>query len=96
MSTRDAFQLARQIKTHLIPTPREHWQRDRYRNVYTYLSDVYFVLKLPRRCAGLGEDRRPISVWILIDDGNRLVQCVGLKAEKYRTKYFASVAICPE
>jgi hypothetical protein len=53
-------------------------QYERRRRIRTYLSHVYFSLKLARSRPAGGEDGRAVAVLVGVYKGNRLLQRVGM------------------
>ena len=61
----------------LVPAPREHGQRHRNGHVDADLADLNACLELACGRAALREDRCAVSVFVRVDDGERIVEGVG-------------------
>ena len=68
--------------TGLIPTPREHGQRHGNRNVNSNLSHINLPFVFPSSGARLGKDGGSVTILVLVDDLEGLIESVGVEDDK--------------
>jgi hypothetical protein len=68
--------------TSLVPTPREHGQRHRNRNVNSNLSHVDLPFEFPSSGTGLGEDGGSVTILVLVDNLEGLVESLGIEDDE--------------
>lgn len=76
--------------TAFITAPGEHRQGDRDRNVDTDLANIDFALEAPGGCSGLSEDCGSVSVAVLVDDLDSLVEAISLENYQHRSENLGS------
>jgi hypothetical protein len=79
-------------RTGLVPTPREHGQRHGNRNVNSNLPHVDLPLEFPSGCTGLSEDGGPVTILVLVDDLDSLVEGFGLEDDEHGSEDLFVVA----
>ena len=73
-------------RTSLVSTPREHGQRHGDGNVNSNLSHVNLPLELPSGRTGLSEDGGAVTILVLVDDLDGLVEGLGMENDKNGSK----------
>ena len=63
----------------LVTAPREHRKRDRYGDIDPNLTHIDVYFKLASCCARLGKDGGAITVAIIVDDSNGIIQIICLQ-----------------
>lgn len=58
----------------------------RYTPLNSYLPDIRLILKLARSSTRVGEDRRAITVRVLVDNLNGVVERLGEQDHQYRSE----------
>lgn len=57
-----------------------------------YLANIHFVRVFARRCTVGGEDGGAVAVGVSVDQGNGVVEIVGLQDDEHRSKDLLFVA----
>ncbi len=75
----------------LVSTPREHGQRNGNGDINTNLTDVHFNFEFTAGSARLGEDCSTVTVVVVVDDVDCIVQVVGLENDQDGTENLLSM-----
>jgi hypothetical protein len=77
----------------LVSTPGEHRQRHRDGNIDTNLANLDFILKFTSSCSRLGKDGGSITVPVIVDDFDGVIQSIRFQDYENRTKDLLAVCI---
>ena len=79
-------------RTGLVPTPREHGQGHRDRNINSYLPYVDLPLEFPCGSTRLSKDGGSITVLVLVDDLESLIESLGVEDDEHGSENLFVVA----
>ena len=78
--------------TGFVPTPREHRQGHGDRNVNSDLSHVDLPLEFSSSSAGLSEDGGSVTILVLVDDLESLIESLGVEDDEDRSEDLFMIA----